>query len=106
MRARIEHDWHRDQVNVWVYSGGQGAGPIRVVRPNENMIGFTMEEVTEGAYAGEPEPTYVIPKPIFEAIVENAGSVLPPSAATDRHLQDSVKVRDRLLALVEQLTTT
>lgn len=49
-----------------------------------------------------PSPTLTLEGNTFRALIANGSDILPPSAATERHLQDATAVRDRLLALVEK----
>jgi TolB-like protein len=48
-------------------------------------------------------PTLTIPVDALAALALAAGDHLPPSAATDRHLDDTIAVRDRMTTLVEKL---
>lgn len=45
-------------------------------------------------------PTLTLPGDVFKALIAEGADILPPSAATERHLQDAIKVRDQLLALL------
>lgn len=44
---------------------------------------------------------FLLPPGVLEAIVAAAGDIAP-EPATERHLQDAIAVRDRLLALAEK----
>jgi hypothetical protein len=62
---------------------------------------WSFEDISEGRQTNDAEPTFEMPLDMLEAIVAAAHDILPPSAATDRHLKDAVAVRDRLLTLLE-----
>lgn len=56
----------------------------------------------EGAQVGTMPPGISLPAGVLDAIVAKATGTTPPQAATERHLNDAIAVRDRLLTLVEQ----
>jgi len=56
-------------------------------------------EKLEEAAASIP-PTLTLPGDVFKGLIAEGADILPPSAATERHLQDAIKVRDQLLALL------
>lgn len=97
IRARIEDDFPRRGVKVWVYRDDSRPAVLRLDETG-------LERWDELAIGVDVEPTLVLPEAALAAIVAEAGNVLPPSAATDRHLTDAVAVRDRLLTLVERMT--
>lgn len=102
MKARLEWAPFRDRVDIWLYQDAAvERGRVRRVLQADG--GWEEIPIAEGAHAGEPvKPTLELPTDALEAIIAAAGDVLPPSAATDRHLRDAVEIRDRLLALVER----
>ncbi len=63
-----------------------------------NLDGSEREVVTPGT---EPEPSFHCDEQVLRGLVEAGSDVLPPDAAQAKHLADAVKVRDRLLDLVE-----
>jgi hypothetical protein len=44
-----------------------------------------------------PKPSLTLEDDVFRALIASGSDILPPSAATERHLADAIKVRDRLL---------
>jgi hypothetical protein len=77
-QVHIQDEWHRNTKRVIVLWE-----QLSEAAPPDEKIGFVMPE---GA---------------LEAIVEAAGGIAP-QPATDRHLQDAIDVRNRLLAIVEK----
>ena len=97
-KVRIEQAWTRDAVKVWFYTP-LANGTTRVHR----LVGHDQwEDVLVEANGLLPDPSLVLPASALGALVAEAGDILPPSAATDRHLKDTIDVRDRLLSLVEK----
>lgn len=45
----------------------------------------------------KPKPSLTLPNEVYRALSAKLNGVLPPSEATERHLQDVIGVRDRLL---------
>lgn len=64
-----------------------------------NLDGSVRETVAPGS--GVPEPSFHLDEQILAGLLREGSDVLPPSAAQAKHLADAVKVRDRLLDLVE-----
>lgn len=52
-----------------------------------------------------PTPTLILDERLFEQIVKAGTGIVPASEATHDALVDTRQVRDRLLGLVERLTT-
>lgn len=97
MKARVEHRWDRDTVQVWLYDR-QPDQSIRVYR----ILGedaWQHEDVANGVTL--PAPSFELRSEMLAALVEAAGDVLPPSGEMAEHLKDSREVRDRLLCMVE-----
>jgi hypothetical protein len=86
-------------LDIYVFSP---AGPgLQRLYQSKGDGQWSFEEVKDGEDVGEIGPTLTVSKDMLEAIVAAAHDVLPPSAATDRHLKDAIAVRDRALAMVE-----
>ena len=97
MFAHIEHEWHTRWSKVWLYdknlSGTVIYYPDKTHEP-------TMDHIMEfGTLPDEPS-LYLSPE-MLKALGEAAVETLPPSQAVDRHLKDSIEVRDRLLTIIE-----
>jgi hypothetical protein len=97
VKARIERDWARPAVKVWLYEERE-RGPV--------MVGFdehghaTFQILEEGAEM--PGPSMVLPEQALEALVKEAMNILPPSEVTVDAMKDARATRDRLLAIVER----
>jgi hypothetical protein len=63
-----------------------------------NIDGSRREVVAPG---DEPEPSFHCDNQALAALVKAGSEVVPPSRSMERHLDDAMFVRDRLLALVE-----
>ncbi len=100
-QVRIEKRWDRATVQIYLFRPTSTGEKTVVARPTGKPGIWRNEEVELGA---KTEPSLELPLTVFEQIIEEASDFFPPSAATDRHLSDTVAVRDRLLALVEGLT--
>lgn len=61
-----------------------------------NLDGSEKQRLPFGS-AEAAEPSFVADRQTVEALVGAASDFLPPSQATDRHLADAIKVRDRLM---------
>ena len=48
------------------------------------------------------EPTMRINKTIAKQLIEELNKIASPNEATQRHLNDTILIRDRLLSLVER----
>lgn len=72
-------------INLWVYDGDET---------------WHMESISEGEQLPET-PTLTLRREHLESLVAQAGDFLPPSGAQSRHLDDALKVRDRILTLLE-----
>lgn len=95
--VHVERRWFDQSVAIWFLTRDH----VAHLDPESNVPhGLVWNKYREGSPL--PDPTMVIPEDIYRALIEAGTDYLPPSAATDRHLEDSVKVRDRLLTLVEK----
>jgi hypothetical protein len=61
-----------------------------------NLDGSEKQRIPAGS-AETAEPSFVADDQTIRALIEAGSDFLPPSQATDRHLADAIKVRDRLL---------
>lgn len=91
MIVRLERNWLHDGYDVWLYE----RHPDRIWYP-----GNEWRAVAEGA--ADTPPSLTLPAGVLEALLAEAEKVIPASHATERHLADSIAVRDRLLVLVEK----
>ena len=97
IEAHIEHRWYDKKVDIWVYSRHHDG--------SLSIFYFDEEDAFVEVAAGQslPErPSLCIPNEMLQAIVDAATPQFPPSQTLDRHLQDAIKVRDRLLTLIEK----
>jgi hypothetical protein len=58
--------------------------------------------IQETGTAADADAWWRLPEGALDAIVAAYAKVASPHPATERHLDDAIKVRDRLLALVER----
>jgi hypothetical protein len=92
-QAHVEHNWRRRTVDVWLYhSGGY-------------QVRFSEATVVKVEDRAENEPSLRIPLPLFELMMREAEGVVPAGTGTTEALRDTRQVRDRLLALVEKMTS-
>lgn len=90
--------WARQTVRIYALDP---AGPgVQRLWQSKGGGQWSFEEIHEGQSV-DGMATIEMPLEMLEAIVAASHDILPPSAATDRHLKDAVTVRDRLLALIE-----
>jgi hypothetical protein len=80
-------------VDVWLF----GSSPEGTVIFNPDG---SVRETIGGAQRAEPSLT--LDGEALKAIIAEGGDHLPPSGAMQRHLDDAIGVRDRLLSLVEE----
>lgn len=97
MKVRLEQNWMNHGVKVWFYEPTpQGTLIFDVVAGTHKLL-----------KDGEKEPPPLeLPEVALQALAAEAAGILPVSDATSAHLADAVKVRDRLLTLVEQSGST
>lgn len=81
-----------DLFDIWIVR--QGAERRRVALTGDL---WTEEEIDQRVAA---EPSVTMPAEILKALVAEASDVMPPDRAHGRHLDDAIKVRDRLLDLL------
>ncbi len=98
-KAHIEKDWRTSEVSVYLVDRDvvKGAQTYFQVKDGE-LWGTT---ITAGAEI--PGPLMRLPLEAVEALGQALANVLPPSAATQVHLTDAIEVRNRLLAVVENM---
>lgn len=82
-----------DLMDIWIYRDTFAAGPRQQVK----VVGPDLFENVEVAEGDRPDPSLSLPSDLFGALITAGSDILPPSAATERHLADAIKVRDRLL---------
>ena len=97
VKVRLEHAFQIDTFKIWFYE--RGPNGVRLYQTEPGNL-WRIEEVPEGAILSEPSLT--LPTDMLTALIAEASDHLPPSAATDRHLQDAQTTRDRLLAMIEK----
>jgi hypothetical protein len=93
VHVRLEPNFVNDSYRVWIYE----RSPTRVMQRAAGG-GWRFDPFDESEL---PPPTLELPEDALRALLEEAGKVLPATHATERHLQDAIAVRDRLLNLVE-----
>lgn len=95
MKAEIRRNPASFQASVWLYDEtSQGRAVLRDIEGNE------VERIINGAII--PEPTFICPIDVIEALVAAGSDLLPPDRAQGKHLDDAIGVRDRLLTLIER----
>lgn len=94
--VRILDDWPTGGHLVYVLGRIYPGGPRGILHAD----GRTVVAVEEGALL--PEPTARFPEGVLDRIVEAHGRTAP-QPATERHLEDAIAVRDRLLGIVDRL---
>jgi hypothetical protein len=98
--VRILEDWPTGGHRIIVRGRAAVGGPMSVLRADGSW-----EELTENRGAYNPDPTgygILLPEGALDAIVAEHLKVAAPNQSTERHLEDAIGVRDRLLALVER----
>lgn len=96
MNVRLESNFASDSYRIWVWE----REPLRVLRPNGSG-GFRWEPFDDRTPGLVAPVTLELPVEVLQALLQEAGKVLPATHATERHLLDAIAIRDRLLALVE-----
>jgi hypothetical protein len=95
-RVHIVEDWAR-QAHQVVIIGRQYPGGPRCWLTAEGEWEPIPESATTPARAG-----FTFPEGALDALVAAHNGVTAPQPAIERHLDDAITVRDRLLALVER----
>lgn len=101
MKALVIHRAERADFAIYLYSEGAGGSRFGYV-PGEDG-NFKWVETPE---RGELPVSFRLPPEAMEALVKAAADALPVDAGMAAALDDTRAVRDRLLALVEQLATS
>lgn len=96
MKVKVERDWVRDAYKVWFYLAVETGS--RVLRIDGDVREWV--EVAPGAVL--PEPSLILHEQEARLLAPELLGVLPPDTSMSNHLNDAVKVRDRLLTLVEK----
>lgn len=90
MKAHIDRDWMSGRVRIWIYD-------------RRHFLEADLQTWTEHAPETTPaEPTMVLREEVAEAVASALQTFGRPEESTRRHLDDAIKVRDRLLTLVEK----
>lgn len=106
--VRIIEEWQTRSHAVYVLVRAYAGAPRGVLASD----GQTVQPITEG-YAvhadGSPargaiEATVRLPEGVLDKLVQVYSGQATAPPATERHLDDATKTRDRLLGLVERLT--
>lgn len=98
-RVIVQVEPHRDTVAIW-FLAGRG-DPQYVLRPGQES-GEWVAHPTAPSFALPDPPSLRLPREALEQLIAEASDMLPPSRAVDRHLNDAMTVRDRLLAFIEK----
>lgn len=101
MRARVERNWMNRTVKIWLYSDASNGG-VTIHEVVEGGGGSTFRDVRLEPGVADAAPSIELREDMLEAHLTAAAGVLPASDATTAHLNDTITVRDRLLALVEK----
>lgn len=106
LEVYTEDDFLRRTVDVFIVDQRMGGSSavMRLAPPDPEGVISRLEPTWEDVGVNEerPAPTLKLPQAAWEALAKAAGDALPPSAAVDRHLQDTIAVRDRLLVMAER----
>jgi hypothetical protein len=92
----IQDDWMRNGHWLVILGRPMPGAPRHWLRADGEW-----EPLVEGAQV-EQSAGFRLPEGALDAIVSAYAKVATPHPATERHLEDAVAVRDRLLALVEK----
>lgn len=95
VEVHLREQFQRDGFDVYFIEGGIGNRSLLVPTP-KTVERIELNEVT----ASQDLPSLFLPTAMLDALVAKATGVLKPTAATQAHLEDAVKVRDRLLDMV------
>jgi hypothetical protein len=102
VKVYLDRNWATTDVRIYVTQpAGLGVSYLWQLKGDQ----WAREEIRNEVVNDDLGPTIAMPSEMLEAIVAAAHDILPPSAATDRHLKDAVAVRDRLLTLIERQPT-
>lgn len=105
MRAKLELAFQNDVYRVWVWMPGPTVQQL-VLEPALEHAGaeFTLTPRWRDVdpTAGDPPPSFIIPAPALEAIVDELEHHAPSGAGRDA-IEDARGTRDRLLELVEHV---
>lgn len=84
MKARIEREWTRDAVKVWLYQPGPNmTAQVVSIQPDGELLMVNVEE-----NATLPAPSFILPTAALEALVKEASGILPPSETTVDAMRD------------------
>ena len=96
IEVRIQHDYTRDALSIYIYCRTYYTVDIK---------GTLMVHTVDAG--DEIAPLFIVPlwaqgAELMKALVAAATGVVEVTEATQRHLDDVMKVRDRLLTLIEK----
>lgn len=95
MRCHLERDFATLDWNVYFFEATSRDTRVLVLRGDS-------VEVVDVPHGGKMPVSLKLPVEAMEALLVETEQVIPVSHATERHLKDSIAVRDRLLAMVER----
>ena len=101
--VKAHHDFMRDRTNIYVQKGvfASGCKLYEIRNPNPQFQEAPFMVVSPG----EEAPLYLwVSSEVAQAIGEALAPRSPHGEAVDRHLNDTVTVRDRLLTMLEANT--
>lgn len=93
VKAEIQWRPATFELDIWLWDNAPDGNRVY------NLDGTVRETVAR--YGEDVEPSGTVSRDVIEALVAAGSDFLPPSGAMQRHLDDAISVRDRLLALVE-----
>lgn len=100
IEAAIQDDWHTDEVKIYLREGFAGSRTLTYYTIGEDSRLVPHERDRQSLDA--PPCALRLPREAVKSIVDAAMPGFPPSQTLDRHLQDAITVRDRLLKIVEK----
>jgi hypothetical protein len=101
MEAFVDTNPMTGNTKVWLYSP-IGIGPDTDVRYLRYEGDGKWSDIVQPMAVEAPAPTFELPRQAAEALASALATMGRPEEATQRHLTDAIKVRDRLLTMLEK----
>lgn len=101
MEAFVDTNPMSGITKVWIY-WPNGLGPEPGMSYLVNDGPGQWKTVVQSSAEQAPEPTLELPLHAAEALASALATMGRPEESTQRHLTDAIKVRDRLLTMLEK----
>jgi hypothetical protein len=90
---KVHSEWRNatDLFDIWVWQD-TASGRQRLVFLEDGKLKWQVVEDGD-----RPEPSITFPGDVWDQLHSQATGILPASASMAKHLEDAIKVRDRLL---------